>query len=144
MNWYKIANKQPWEMTQSEFSEYQIPLIKDEKQFPQLRYVRELFERNNIEIQEIGVTGSQSAGVSTPNSDIDIYVKVPDDQYNQADDLAQPLIHEGIDVLINWRGTGVSGGIERGTKTHLRLIQKALSEGKNIPHHVLEEYKEFL
>jgi len=130
MNWYKIAQKKPYQMTPEEFSTYEYPLVKDEEKFPQLFEIKELLRKNNIPVEDIGITGSHAMGVSGDSSDIDIYVKVPDRYYYIVDDLVAPLIEKGIDVLVNWRGTGKPGGILRGTKTHKRLIEKALQEGK--------------
>ncbi len=130
MNWYKRAQKEPYEMTPEEFSVYEYPLLKNENKFPQLIEVKELLRINNIPVEDIGITGSHAMGVSSDSSDIDIYVKVPDKYYHITDDLVAPLIEKGIDVLVNWRGAGKPGGILRGTKTHKRLIEKALQEGK--------------
>jgi len=137
--------KQAWEMTLEEFSAYEIPLVKDEARFPQIAIVRKRLEGAGIQIDEIGVTGSQAAGVGTPTSDVDIYVKVPDSQYDQADDLVASLIGEQegkIDVLVNWRGVGKPGGTLRGGKTHRRIVEQALKDGKPVPSSVLAEYPE--
>ncbi len=146
MNWlYKSANqKQPWEMTQAEFSTSEIPLIYDEQKFPQIKYVRSLLMENGINVEHIGITGSHAAGVATSNSDVDVYVRVPDAQFHRADDIVASLSQQGIDVLLNWRGTGMQGGTLRGTKTHKRLVARALAEGLPVPMKVLKDYPDLL
>ena len=127
-------------MTREEFSLVEIPLVRDERLFPQIARVRRLLEENGVEVEDIGVTGSQAVGVATPQSDVDIFARVPDSQFHSADDLVAGLIRDGIDVLLNWRGVGKPGGTLRGTKTHRRLVEKALREGEPVPSRVLRGY----
>jgi len=136
------APKQPWEMTQEEFSTYTIPLVRDVNEFPQINRVRKLMEDNAIPVEDIGVTGSHALRVAVPKSDIDIYLKVPAALRDKADDLVSSLAKENIDVLVNWRGVGMPGGTIRGGKAHRRLIEEALSEGKPVPAEVLKDYPE--
>ena len=109
---------------------------------PEVIRVRKLLESNGIEIQNIEVRGSRALGVETPSSDWDIFVKVPKEQFQKADDLVTLLSKEKIDVNVNWEGVGKAGGTLRGEKTHKRLIQQALSEGKPVPPEVLKDYPE--
>ena len=138
-----VKAKEPWEMTKDEFTEYEFPLIIDELKFPQITRVKKLLHDNDVIIDEIGVTGSHALGMATPESDIDIYIKVPENQRDKADTIVSALSKEKIDVLVNWR-TGKYGGIIRGDKTHERIIKKALSEGKPVPAEVLKEYPELV
>jgi len=133
--------KQAWEMTTDEFSEYEIPLVRDAKRFPEIDRVRQALTDGGVVVLDIGVTGSQAAGVSGPKSDVDVYVRVPDSQWNNADDIGARLVKdEHIDVLVNWRGIGKKGGQLRGAKTHKRLVEQALKEGKPVPAAVLADY----
>jgi len=115
-------------MIPEEFSLYEIPLVKDESKFPQITRIKQILSKANIEIEEIGVTGSHAMGVATPESDIDIYVKVSEINREKTDNLLIPLSKEKIDVMVNWRGIGKKGGILRGEKTYKRLIKKIKTE----------------
>lgn len=141
--WYKKSQqKEPWEMTLEEWSTFKYPPISSPEKFPQVQRVIQLLKSNNIDILDIQVKGSHAWGVLQEDSDIDIFVKVPPEQFHAADDIVAPLINEGIDVSLNWEGYGKPGGTLRCQKTHKRLVEKAIKEGKPVPRHVIESYPE--
>lgn len=102
--------------------------------------VRSLLESAGIPVLRLEVRGSRALGAERPGSDWDVHAEVPPDRFHEADDLVAPLSAEGIDVLLNWRGAGVPGGTLRGTKTHRRLVERALAEGLPVPPRVLADY----
>jgi len=141
MNWYKKSiSKEPWEMTQEEFSTFNYGLLPDSDKNPIVKEIKKLLESNGITVEEIGIKGSHRFGLSTTKSDLDIYIKVPQKDFNKADTLVEPFSRTGIDVLLNWTGVGLKGGPIRGEKTHRRLIERALKERKPVPPKVLKDY----
>lgn len=134
------AAKCLWEMTQEEFSVYEYPPLRAGEGVPAARRVRLLLEGRGIPVLRVEVRGSRAVGVAGPGSDWDVHVEVPPERFHEADDLVAPLSREGIDVLLNWRGVGVPGGTLRGNKTHRRLVEKALAEGRLVPAEVLADY----
>jgi len=134
------AVNRPWEMTLEEFSAHEYPPLLGGEGTSAARRVRLLLVGHGIPVLRLEVRGSRAMGVAESGSDWDIHVEVPPDRFHEADDLVAPLSREGIDVLLNWRGVGAPGGTLRGTKTHRRLVEKALDDGRPVPAAVMADY----